>query len=460
MKNIMAKAAISFHGGVGSVTGANFLFEVDNKKFLIDCGLIQGSREADALNREPFPYDPKEIDVLFITHAHMDHIGRVPKLVRDGFNGDIYATPVTKEIASIMFRDALSIMSMESKQKNIEPLYDSGDVDKALSLWKDIPYHESRQVGPVSVYLKDAGHILGSAMVEFTYESDQGKKKVVFTGDLGNSPSLLLRDTEKIEDADYLVMESVYGNRNHENKEERENLFRDIIKETVERGGTVVIPAFSLERTQMMLYMLNNLIEDNVIPKVPVFLDSPLAIKVTDIYSKVQKHFKDEVKQEIKGGDDIFDFPGLRATMRREESATIRKVEGPKIVIAGSGMSEGGRIAYHEVDYLPDSKNTLLLVGYQGVGTLGRKLLDGLKKLTIHRKDIKVRAQVEQILGFSSHKDMDNLIEFVEDTKKTLKKVFVVMGEQKASLFLAQRLRDYVEVDARVPERGERVELE
>lgn len=455
----MSKPAVTFYGGVGSVTGANFLFEIGDKKILVDCGLIQGSKEADTLNRKPFAYDPKDIDALLVTHAHMDHIGRIPKLVRDGFRGEIYSTPVTKEIARIMFEDALSIMRMEQKEDGLEPFYEREDMTRSLSQWKEIAYHETKHIAGIEVFFKDAGHILGSAMIECTYRDGEDKRRIVFTGDLGNSPSLLLRDTESIEGAQYVVMESVYGDRNHEEKDTREDKFKNVIIETISKGGTVIIPAFSLERTQMMLYLLNSLIEKGDISDVPVFLDSPLAIKVTDIYTRISKHFKEDVKKEIFEGDDIFDFPGLRKTLRREESASIKKVQGPKIVIAGSGMSEGGRIAYHEAEYLPDENNTLLLVGYQGTGTLGRKLLEGLKKIRIHKKDIPVRARVEQILGFSSHKDMDNLISFIEDTKDTLKKVFVVMGEQKSSLFLAQRLRDYLEVNAVVPERGQKIEL-
>jgi len=455
----MSKVLITFAGGVGSVTGANFLLQVDDTKILIDCGLIQGSREADLKNREPFPYEPRDIDYLFVTHSHMDHIGRIPKLVREGFRGEIYSTPVTKEIATFMFADALSVMRIHEKERDLAPLYEQQDVDQALSQWKEIPYHESKTFGGFSVFARDAGHILGSAMLEFTLDIGGAQKKLVFTGDLGNSPSLLLRDTEKITDADYLVMESVYGDRNHENKDEREEKFAQIVKETIARNGTLVIPAFSLERTQMILYLLNNLMEDGHVPEVPVYLDSPLAIKITEVYGRVSKHFNDEVKKEILGGDDIFDFPTLKRTMKREESEKIAHIPGAKIVIAGSGMSEGGRVAYHEADFLPDPNNTLLLVGYQGVGTLGRKLIEGLKSVKIHKKEIKVRARIEEILGFSSHKDMDHLIEFVEHTKGTVKKVFVCMGETKSSTFLAQRLRDYVGVNAVVPEEGDVIEL-
>lgn len=459
-KCVMSKKAIvTFYGGVGSVTGANFLCESGGVRMLIDCGLIQGGKEADIKNHKPFPYDPHTIDALVVTHAHMDHIGRIPQLVHAGFRGDIYSIDVTRDIAELMFSDALSVMAEHERVHGVKPLYTKADVEHALSLWKTVSYHVPFIIGANSLYAKDAGHILGSMMVEVTFETEAGKRTVVFTGDLGNSPSLLLQDTESIKGADYVVMESVYGNRNHESKEDREHMFVDVVEKTLARGGTLVIPAFSLERTQMILYLLNNLLEDHKISSVPVFLDSPLAIKVTDVYRKISKYFKEDIKQEIFGGDDIFDFPTLKKTLRRSDSRTIHETSGPKIVIAGSGMSEGGRIAYHEAQYLPDERNTLLLVGYQGIGTLGRTLLDGASEVSIDHATIPVRAHIEQILGFSSHKDMDHLVAFIHDTRESVKKVFVVMGEPKASLFLAQRLRDYVGVDARAPDEGETVEL-
>jgi metallo-beta-lactamase family protein len=263
---------LTCHGGVGAVTGANFLLEGAPGKFLIDCGLRQGDRFGEAENYEDFPYDPKVITALFVTHAHMDHIGRIPKLVRDGFRGTIYSTKETHLLTKIMFGDALSLLTREAQQKQIPPLYEQKDIDVALTLWQEIPYHETKEITEgFSVYVKDAGHILGSAMYEFHY----GEKKMLFTGDLGNSPSILIKDTESPEGADYLLMESVYGDRNHETHEERDSRFAEILTDTIKRGGAVIIPAFSLERTQDILYSLNNLVEGKKIPSVPVFVDSP-----------------------------------------------------------------------------------------------------------------------------------------------------------------------------------------
>lgn len=452
----MKKAKLTCYGGVGVVTGANFLIEFESSRVLVDCGMLQGDPESHVLNKKPFEYDPASIDYLFITHAHMDHIGRVPKLVHDGFRGTIYSTPFTQELAPIMFNDALGVMGFNLKEKGEVPLYDKKDVEQTMSQWKTVSYYENKSIADFSVTPKDAGHILGSAMFEFSY----GDKKMVFTGDLGNSPTPLLRDTDSITDATYVLMESVYGDRNHESKKERDKDFERILKETIGRGGTVIIPTFSLERTQVILYAINNLVEGGHIPSVPVFLDSPLAIRITEVYQRARKNFKEDVQKEIDSGDDIFNFPKLKFTMHTRQSRKIEDTKGPKIICAGSGMSTGGRVVSHEAMYLPDSKNTVMLVGYQALGTLGRELQNKAKKVTIHDKQIPVKAHIEMIQGFSSHKDSDNLIEFVSHTLPTLKKVFVAMGEPKASLFLAQRIKDEFDVPAIYPERLKTYELD
>ncbi len=452
---------LKFFSGVGTVTGANFMLESESTRLLVDCGLVQGDPNAYEINKQPFSYKPETVDYLFITHAHLDHIGRVCKLVRDGFKGVIFSTPETKEIAEAMFLDALKVMTM--KEKEIQdglhqvPLYDAQDVEKALSLWRTIPYHKETKINEeLSVYLKDAGHILGSSMYEFTIYG----KKVVFTGDTGNSPAPLLRDTEKITDADYLVIDSVYGDRNHESKEDRDKRFRKIVLETIKMGGALVLPAFSIERTQVILYELNNMIEDKLIPSIPVFLDSPLGRKVTDIYSRSNKYFNSGVQKEIKAGDDIFSFPKLSITHGSYDSKKIEELPNPKIIISGSGMSSGGRVIWHEMAYLPDPKSTVLLMGYQAVGTLGRRIEDKPASVMINGKMIPIRARIEMISGYSSHKDSDNLVELASGTAKTLKKVFVVMGEPKSSTFLAQRLRDELSVEAIYPERDKVYKLD
>ncbi len=454
MKN---NASITFYGGAGTVTGSNFLLTLGDKNILIDCGLTQGEEYCDDCNYDAFDYDPSSIDVLVATHAHADHIGRIPKLVRDGFQGTIYSTKATYDLSEVMFADSVNILMREAKEKNREPLYEKTDVEKAFSLWKILEYHTLQQLPrDITVSFKDAGHILGSAIAEFSYQG----KKIVFTGDLGNSPSPLLRDTEEIQNADYMVMESVYGNKNHEAEEDRSRLLKQALIDTHGRGGVLMIPSFSIERTQVLLYLINNLIEDNEVPNIPVFLDSPLAIKVTDIYKKYTHLFNDAVQEEIRGGDDIFDFPQFTETERVTDSKAILGERDPKVIIAGSGMSTGGRILHHEKHYLGDKNNILLLVGYQAVGTLGRKIEDGAKEVEIFDERVPVRAEVRKIEGFSAHKDSEHLVDFVASTSESLKEVFVAMGEPKASLFLVQRLRDYLGVKARAPQQGDTVMLD
>lgn len=452
------KTTITFYGGVGEVTGANFLLSdsLSNLKILIDCGLFQSNKAFDDKNREDFPYDPQTIDYLFVTHAHLDHVGRIPKLIKDGFRGVIYSTAPTKEIAEISLFDSLNLFARENGEE-AEPFFNKDDIEQALSLWKTADYHETINLAEgLRVTLKDAGHILGSTMFEFA----RGDKRLVFTGDLGNSPSPLLRDTEEITNANYLVIESVYGDRNHEDRSERHNILEDTIEDTIKAGGTLMIPAFSVERTQEILFEIENMMEESRIPFVPVFLDSPMGIKVTEVYKRHAKLLNDDVREEIAGGDKIFHFPQLQETLSTEESKAIFKANPKKIIIAGSGMSTGGRIIHHEKNYLSDPKSTLLLVGYQQAGSLGRLLQDGIKVVKIMGEEIPVRAKVVSVHGYSAHKDSDHLLQFVAQSKDTLHKVFVAMGEPKSAMFLAQRLRDYLGIDAKYPEVGEEIEID
>lgn len=456
-------AKITFCGGTGSVTGANFLLEIDGKKILVDCGLTQGTKLADDINWDDFPYDPKEVDILFITHAHVDHLGRVPKLINEGFKGHIYSTHPTKALAMPMLEDTAGILANPSHNDSREGGVDLGEIyseenlKKALSLWKGFDYHEKIEITPeVTVVMFNAGHILGSAMIEFIYND----KKILFTGDLGNSPSPILPDTEKMTNIDYLIMESVYGDRNHESRDNRRKMLEETIEDNYKRKGTLIIPTFSLERSQELLFELDELVTNNRIPVMPIFLDSPLAIRLTDVFKQFRNYFNEKAIKAMSHDKYLFDFPGLHSTLKSEESKLIAEVPNPKIVIAGSGMSTGGRIVHHERHYLPDANNTLLLAGYQAVGTPGRLIQEGVKTVRITGEDVLVRAHVVTILGYSGHKDSDGLLNFVEDTVESLKKVFVVMGEPKSSMFLVQKLRDNLAIDAVLPEQGSTVVLE
>ncbi len=447
---------ITFCSGAGTVTGSNFLIEGNGKKFLIDCGLIQGEKVADDLNWTPFPYNAGEIDILFITHGHIDHIGRIPKLIADGFSGKIISTIPTKDITEVMLADTAHILSRDTEHR-LDEIYTEENIKKALHLWETVEYHQPINVDHGFQFsFKDAGHILGSGILEIIYNG----KKIIFTGDLGNSPSPLLPDTEIITEADYLIMESVYGDRNHEDREIRKEKLAKVIKANYDRKGTLIIPTFSLERTQELLYEMDSLQEDGSIPKMLVYLDSPLAIKLTDIYLKYEDYFNVTAKNIVANGDRLFDFPGLKETLETTDSKGILLAPNPKIIIAGSGMSNGGRIIHHEKNYLPDQNNTILLTGYQSVGTLGRSIQEGIKKLHIQGEEIPLRAHVEMISGYSGHKDSDNLVDFVGNITKRPKKIFVVMGEPKSALFLSQKLRDNLGVDTYTPEAGEKVVLE
>lgn len=450
------KSSITFHGGAGTVTGANFLLDTGTARILIDCGTTEQEHVCDSKDFAPFPYDLKTIDALIVSHAHADHIGRIPKLVRDGFEGPIFSTYATKDIAAIMFDDALRIMQEKVDREGCDMLYERIDVEKALSLWRMQNYHEAFSVADLSIELFDAGHILGSALVRISREG----RHIFFTGDLGNTPEPLLRDTEKPEGANYIVMESVYGDRVHEQRSERKEMLRQAVEDARERGGTLLIPSFSVERTQILLYELNSMIEDGSMQKIPVYMDSPLARRVTDVFRRYKEMLNPEARGRFERGDDPFTFSGLSVVEHTGDSRMIHAKADPKIIIAGAGMSGGGRVRAHEKEYLNHKNATILFVGYQAPGSLGRRIQDGENHVEIDGERIRVRANIATLTGYSGHADRDQLLSFVEGAGQSLKKVFVVMGEPKASLFLAQRLHDFLDVDAVVPKKAETIEID
>ena len=443
---------ISFHGGAQEVTGANYLLETEKAKILIDCGMFQCPNFCSTKNRGDFSYDPASIDALFPTHAHIDHIGRIPKLVSKGFCGAIYSTPPTRDFSHLMLEDSLGVLTKEAGREGEEKVfYTLDDLEASMKLWKGIPYGEKITVGDLEVWLHNAGHILGSAMVEINASG----KKILFTGDLGNIPMPLLPPPDKISGMHIIIIESAYGNRVHEDLDERKGKLERAIEDTVKRGGTLMIPAFALERTQELIAECNDLIEQGRIPHVPIFVDSPLAIRATEIYRRYQNYFNDDTRSLIRRGDDIFQFPGLHLTLRTEESKSINEVKGPKVIFAGAGMMNGGRIWHHARRYLPDKNNMILFIGYEAAGSLGRRILDGEKYVKILGEKVSVEAEVRSIRGYSAHADTNELFDFVNNSAESLERVFVVQGEPAASLFLSQRIRDYLGVDARAPEFGE-----
>ena len=457
----MSEARITFCGGSGTVTGANFLFDTGDAKYLIDCGAIEREHVCDTANFSAFPYDVSSIDALFVTHAHADHIGRIPRLVKDGYRGVIYSTAATKDLAALMFEDALGIMHSDAQLHGCDVLYEQEDIDKALSLWQGRAYDEPFSIGEASVTLLDAGHILGSSMVRFTRLPAQAgsNRCITFTGDLGNSPEPLLNDTESPAGANYIVMESVYGDRVHEGRSERHEHLRQAIEATRDQRGTLLIPTFSIERTQILLFELNEFIERDGMAPIPVYLDAPLAIQVTNIFHTYHELMNPNIREHFTEGDDPFFFKGLTRTPLVAESRAIHEAPNPKVVIAGAGMSGGGRIREHEKHYLPDKNATILFVGYQAPGTLGRRIEDGEKHVDIDGERVQIRAHVAMLTGYSGHKDRDGLLSFVEGAGENLERVFVTMGEPRASMFLAQRIRDFLGVDAIVPKAGETVTI-
>ncbi len=457
--DVLVAISITFARGARRVTGSNFLITVTEggatTRILIDCGLSQGEKFCESVNGEAFVYKPSEVDAVIFTHAHADHIGLFPKLVKDGFTGKAYATAPTRDLMPIMLEDSVMLMATEAKRCGTEVLYEMKDIEHALPLITAVEYHQTIQIAPgITATLFNAGHIVGSAVVLIEAHG----KRLVFTGDLGRVPAILVPDREVPPGGvDVLVTESVYGNRVHDPADNSEEQLRQAVLDTVQKKGVLLIPAFSLERTQIILAALDRMEEKGTIPSVPVFMDSPLAAKVTAVYKQYPPFLRQSIRERLEGGNDPFAFPTLRVTVNKEASHAIDNERQPKVIIAGAGMSHGGRIRHHESRYLGDRNTTLLLVGYQVPGSLGRRLKDGQKEIEIDGARIKVNATVKNVTGFSAHADREDLLHFAESVKP--KRVFVVLGETEASTFLAQRISGFLGLKVDVPREGEVYEI-
>lgn len=443
-------------GSTNRVTGSCFLFEAEGKKILIDCGLFQGDAASRGKNHEPFAFDAKQIDAVIATHSHIDHIGRIPKLFRFGFAGKVYSTNPTYDLAEIFLEDTLKLMKGEVRRRPEHKLiWDEVDLNNALNSWERFDYHQPFEIGNVKIEFLDAGHILGSAIIKINAEG----KIVIFSGDLGNPPVPIIEDTETVVKADFVVMESTYGDRFHGSTEEREAELKQALDNIYDRQGVLLIPAFAMERTQELLYEINTLVEAHRIENTSVFLDSPLAIKATQIYYKYQNYFDKPARDVVKSGDDIFDFRGLTITRTGEQSREIFRAKKPKVIIAGSGMSTGGRILGHELNYLDDPNNMILFIGYQVRGTLGRKIKDGEKLVRIMGQEVQVNAEVREITGYSAHADQPKLINWLKrmcdiEAEKP-KKVFLIHGEPEVEQILDEKIKADLKLNVVVPEENE-----
>ena len=472
---------ITFLGAAKTVTGSNFLVEAAGKKFLVDCGMYQGKASQELENSDPFLYNVDEIDFVLLTHAHIDHSARIPKLYNEGYRKPIYATKATCDLCSIMLPDSGHIQETEIEWKNrkrkregkpdLPPLYTAEDAYKCLELFEPVDYDDIVDItDEISIRFNDAGHMLGSAIIEI-WATENGKTtKAVFTGDLGNNDLPLLDAPTMISNADYLIMESTYGNRLHIRNDDKAEMFLNIVSETLDNGGTVVIPSFAVGRTQEILYEIDRLKQEKgqdpefakkykTIMNVPVYVDSPLAISATEIFKKNTNLFEDEIQEKIKSGDNPLEFPGLQFTRTAEESKALNESTEPCIIISASGMCDVGRIKHHLKHNLWNPKSTILFVGYQAPGTLGRTIVEGAKKVKIFGEEIAVNARVEYIEGYSGHADQEWLLNFVYSFTNQPKHIFLVHGEPEGQEVLKQKIEENPGTKVTIPEFGQSFEL-
>jgi metallo-beta-lactamase family protein len=464
---------LQFLGAAREVTGSQYYLQANGAKVLIDCGMFQ---EREFLNRnwEASPVRPRDIDVVLLTHAHIDHCGLLPKLVQEGFRGSVMTTSASADLVELVLRDSAQIqeedVAFKKKRHRKEgrqgkypekPLYTMRDVDRALGLVRAVPYERPRQINAhLSAVFHDAGHILGSAMIELRAEDNGHSRRLIFSGDIGQIDKPLLRPPTGFAQTDYLVMESTYGNRNHENHRSIEDQLADVISQTVHAGGKVVIPIFAIERAQELVYYLGRLLRAKRIPSIPVFLDSPMAADVTDVFRRHRDCLAPQMKERLEAGDSLLGFSGLQTVRSVEQSMAINGMKHPSVIMATSGMCSAGRIKHHLAQYIGRPECTVLFVGYQASGTLGRQILDGNREVRIHGRSMLVRAKIATINGFSGHADHDALMAWLGHFTTAPRQVFVTHGEVQSSLALAEELRTSKGWNATVPEYKQVAELE
>ncbi len=446
---------LSFFGAAGEVTGSCCLVDTGKTKILVDCGMFQGGKGQYDKNLLPFPFAPSEIDAVILTHAHLDHVGRVPKLVHEGFTGRIFATHPTRLFARLMWEDAARVMKQDARQYHRAVVYHEEQVPPAFDQTHGMEYDADVNIAEgVIARFREAGHIFGSSFVELEVDG----QTLTFSGDLGNDNVPILRDTAALGNSDVLIMESTYGNRGHEPTSERVPFLQKAIQDTVAQKGTLLIPAFSIERAQEILYELNGLSQSKQIPLLPIFLDSPLAMHALEVYKRFPKYYDHDAQVLRQAGDDFFTFPGLTIVEDTEGSRELRAKPGPKVIVAGSGMMHGGRVMKHLAEHLSDPTTIVLVVGYQGVGTTGRTIADGAKTVTIDHEQIEINADIRTSGSYSAHADKDKLVRWAMSAKVAPKKIVLVHGDPEAAEALEKALKEKLSgTEVVIPKFGEQV---
>lgn len=464
---------LHFWGAARTVTGSMHLLEVNGSKILLDCGLFQGRRAESYERNLHFPFDPAEIHTLVLSHAHIDHSGNIPNLVKQGFDGSVYATPATRDLCAAMLMDSAHLQEQDVAYVNkkaaqrgepqVEPLYTQADAAASLKLFFSIPYNRPVEVAPgVRLRFLDAGHMLGSAIVVLDIVEGQANRRLVFSGDLGRRGMAILRDPTFVDSADFLIMESTYGNRDHEPTEEARQKLRQIVNSTYRRGGKLLVPAFAVGRTQELVYALHQLSDSRKIASLPIYVDSPLAMNVTQTYRLHPECYDEETRRFMATDehDNPFGFEHLSYVRDVQASKALNFLREPAVIIAASGMCEGGRILHHLKNNIEDPQTSVLFVGFQAENTLGRRIKDGNKEVKIFGEPYTVRAQIESIEGFSAHADRSGLLEWAgRMDRQRLRHIFLVHGELEAAAALAQYLEADGHRQVTVPERGQSIEL-
>jgi metallo-beta-lactamase family protein len=464
---------VQFWGAVRTVTGSMHLLTVNDSRILLECGLFQGHRQESFERNRSLPFKPRSIDTLILSHAHIDHSGNIPSLVKAGFRGNVYATPATRDLCSAMLRDSGHIHEEDAAYVNkkrarkglppVEPLYTEEDANQSLQHFVSVGYKRPLAVAPgVTLTFRDAGHILGSAIVVLDIEESSTRIRVAFTGDLGRMGMPILNDPQVVGDVDYLIIESTYGNRLHDPIEALERQLRQVILDTYRQGGKVIVPAFAVGRTQELVYALHRLAQAHKLPELPIFVDSPLAVNVTEIFRLHRECYDQEVRQFLEESDrwDPFGFQRLTYIRSVEGSKELNFLREPAVIISASGMAEAGRILHHLKNNIEDPRNTVLIVGWQAPHTLGRRLVERQSVVKIFGEEYQLRARVETINAFSAHADRDELVGYVQELgPERLKAAFVVHGEEEASLSLADQLLNLGVRQAIVPEVGQEFDL-